>query len=279
MRCFEKLTPNWGRVLWITDEKTEIAVALEFGIRIVHLAAVGCDNLFDEQPADRSDGFTTDGGWVLYGGHRLWLAPESDDSYYPDNTSVHYHVDGNNISFEQDADPFLQIRKYLSIAFEDDGRICVKQSIENVSEQPIVGAAWGVNTLDAGGDVYVNFACQHVGGYNPQRVISLWSDTNLGDPRLNFARDHLHATYLPLNDYLKIGLYSNPGKAIFNNKGQVFELSFDAQPYLLYPDNGCNFELFMCKKFTELESLGTLTTIMPGQCAVHTEYWRIEKRL
>lgn len=278
MHYFEKETPQWGRVLWITDEKTEIAVALDYGIRIVHLACVGCENLFYEQPADRSDGFTTNDGWILYGGHRLWLAPESDDSYYPDNVPVHYHVSGHTIHFEQEVDPFLQICKRISISFGDDGRICVDQTIENVSVQPIIGAAWGVNTLDAGGEVRVNFACQHIGGYNPQRVISLWSNTNLGDPRLKFANDHLCANYLPLNDYLKIGMYSNPGKAVFHNKGQKFELTFDAQSYDLYPDNGCNFELYMCKKFTELESLGTLTTIMPGQCATHSEYWHIEKR-
>lgn len=278
MQYYERITPNWGRVLWITNQKTEVAVALDFGIRVVHLACAGCENLFYEQPTDRSDGFTTNDGWILYGGHRLWVAPECDQSYYPDNMPVHYSVSGNTVLVEQDVDLFLQIRKRLSLTLEDDGKICVNQSVENVSEQPIVGAAWGVNTLDAGGEVRVNFACQHIGGYNPQRVISLWSDTNLGDPRLEFARDHLQANYLPLNDYLKIGLYCNPGKVVFHNKGQVLELTFDAQSYELYPDNGCNFELYMCKNFTELESLGTLTTILPGQCATHTEFWHVEKR-
>ena len=277
MHYSEKQTPNWGRVLWMTDEKTEIAVALEFGIRIVHLSCVGCENLFYEQPTDRSDGFSTGDGWNLYGGHRLWLAPESDNSYYPDNTPVFYSIDGNTILFEQDVDPILKVRKRLSVTYEDDGRIFINQYIDNVSEQPLIGAAWGVNTLDAGGEVRINFACQTVGGYNPQRVISLWSDTNLGDPRLCFGRDYLHAKYLPSNEYLKIGLYSNPGKAVFRNKGQIFELTFCAKQFNLYPDNGCNFELYMCRRFTELESLGDMTTILPGQSAVHTEVWHLEK--
>lgn len=278
MRYYEKQTDNWGRVLWITDEKTEIAVALDFGIRIVYAACVGCENLFYEQPSDRSDGFTTNDGWILYGGHRLWLAPESDNSYYPDNEPVRYSVQDQTILFEQNIDPILKIRKRLSVCYGEDGRIQITQSIENVSDQPITGAAWGVNTLDAGGEVDIHFACQTVGGYNPQRVVSLWSDTNIGDPRLQFTRDHLHAQYLPLDDYLKLGLYSSPGKAVFRNKDQEFVLTFDAQPYIVYPDNGCNFELYMCKRFTELESLGKMTTILPGQCADHTETWRIVKR-
>lgn len=277
MQYSERTVSPWGRVLWITDGNTELAVALDFGIRVVHLSCVGCENLFYEQPSDRSDGFTTPDGWILYGGHRLWLAPECDNSYYPDNAPVKYHVSDDVIVFEQDTDPLLQVRKRLMLSFGEDGSVCIDQQIENASDHPIEGAAWGVNTLGAGGEAEISFGYIQKGGYNPQRFISLWSDTNLGDPRLKFEKDHLFAQHLPLDDYLKIGLYSYPGKAIFRNKGQKFELTFCAEPFEQYPDNGCNFELYMCKRFMELESLGEKKTILPGQCAGHTETWRIEK--
>ena len=277
MRCTEKITPRWGRVLWITKGDVELAVAMDFGIRVVHMSCVGCENLFYQQPMDCSDGFTTPGGWKLYGGHRLWLAPESDDSYYPDNDPVQYRITEDAVLVEQNVDPLLQIRKHLLVSFETDDTVRIVQQIENVSDQTLTGAAWGVNTLDAGGEAEICFGCTDVGSYNPQRVISLWSDTNLGDPRLHFEKDRLLAKYLPLNDYLKIGLYSNPGRAIFRNKGQVFELTFDAEAFEQYPDNGCNFELYMCKQFTELESLGKKTTILPGRCATHVETWRLGK--
>lgn len=277
MQYCEKYTPNWGCVLWITHGSTEIAVALDFGIRVVHLSCIGCENLFYEQPADRSDGFVTPGGWNLYGGHRLWLAPESDDSYHPDNTPVRYSVSSNTILFEQDLDPLLQVRKRLSLTMNEDGSIRVYQQIENASEKTIEGAAWGVNTLDAGGEAEICFVDKGSSEFNPSRVISLWSDTNLHDPRLHFEKDRLLARYLPLPDYLKIGLYSAPGKAVFWNKGQRFELTFEADTFELYPDNGCNFELYMCMQFMELESLGKKTVILPDQCATHTEVWRLDK--
>lgn len=276
MNCVEKVMPQWGRVLWMSDGNTDVAVALDFGIRVVHLSASGCENLFYEQPADCSDGFTA-GDWRLYGGHRLWLAPESWDSYFPDNVPISYTIQEDSVLFEQEIDRQLNAYKSLSIAFLNDGSLCVEQKIRNASPEILEGAAWGVNTLDAGGTAEISFACAQVGGFQPQRTISLWSDTNLGDPRLKFTKDRLFATHMPSKDYLKIGLYSNPGKALFKNKGQCFELLFGADPNLCYPDNGCNFELFMCERFMELESLGMKTKILPGSSAVHTEYWRVSK--
>ena len=53
-----------GRILWLSDGKTEIGVALDFGIRVMHLSCVGLENLFYRQPADLSDGLITEEGWV-----------------------------------------------------------------------------------------------------------------------------------------------------------------------------------------------------------------------
>lgn len=276
MEIIEKIMPQWGRVLWISNEEIEVAVALGFGIRVVHLSCCGYENLFYEQPPDCSDGFT-EGDWRLYGGHRLWLAPESMDSYYPDNAPVRYTVFDDGILFEQELDPFLQIYKRLRLNICADGSVRVEQQIENASDQIIDGAAWGVNTLDAGGEAEIAFGCENTGGFNPTRIVSIWSDTNLSDPRLCFYKDRLVARHMPVKDYLKIGLYSNPGKAIFKNKGQRFELSFDADDLELYPDYGCNFELYMCMQFMELESLGKKTRILPGQCATHVEVWHLTK--
>lgn len=276
MQYKEKITSQWGRVLWIADEKIEIAVALDFGIRIVHLACIGCQNLFYEQPNDCSDGFT-EGQWRLYGGHRLWFAPESYDSYYPDNAPVRYSVREDGILFEQELDPLLKVYKRLLLNLCFDGTVRIEQQIQNASDQIMEGAAWGVNTLDGGGEAEIAFGCKDCGSFNPQRVISIWSDTNLSDPRLQFEKDRVIARHLPLDNYLKIGLYSNPGKAVFRNKGQRFELTYDAEHLELYPDCGCNFELYMCRQFMELESLGKKTRISPGQCATHVEVWRLGK--
>lgn len=277
MEACVKETSTWGHVLWLCSENAEIGVALDFGIRIVHLSYPGCENLYYVQPSDLSDGFITDGGWKLYGGHRLWMAPESDDSYYPDNAPVSYELFDNGVVITQDCDPVLGIQKFLRLTFLDDCGVCLEQGFKNVSDHVIDGASWGVNTLDAGGKAFISFTNQDKKGYTPHRVVSLWSDTNLHDPRLSFEKKGLTAQFMPLPDYLKIGLYCLEGNVVFENKGQRLILRFDSQPLSAYPDNGCNFELYMCSKFMELETMGTKAHLLPGESTAHIETWYLTK--
>lgn len=275
MQCCEKETAQWGRVLWLTSGTAEIGVALEFGLRVVHISCPGMENLCYEQPADLSDGFSTPGGWRLYGGHRLWLAPESDDSYFPDNAPVAYTSEPNGILMEQ-PDPWLGIRKQLRITMTPAG-VDVENIIINDSDHPIQGSSWGISTLAAGGTAVINIGNANPGGYGPQRVVSLWSGTSLHDQRVRFTKDTLTAVHKPTRDYFKIGLYCDPGKAIYENKGQRLTLTFGAEGLHNHPDCGCNFELFMSASFMELETLGTNHCLQPGEAMSHAETWLLSK--
>ncbi len=269
-----KNDPEWGRIYFMTDGKTEVGVALDFGIRITHLSCVGMENLYYRQPDDLSDGFTM-GNWRLYGGHRMWLAPEGDHSYHPDNEPVNYKTLPNGVIVEQPLDPRQNVVKSLKITFEEDGSLRLDHSFRNAGDETIVGASWGVNTLDGYGSATIGFS--GVDGLNPSRTVSLWGDTNLNDSRLKFTKTEIQVQHAPSPDYFKIGVYSREGKAVFRNKGQQLTLTFDAPEMEKLPDGGCNFELFMSNKFLELEALGIRTEILPGEAACHTERIKLEK--
>lgn len=270
-----KNDPILGRIYFMTDGKTDVGVALDFGIRIVHLSCAGMDNLYYQQPADLSDGFTTPDGWRLYGGHRMWLAPEGDHSYHPDNDPVNYKTLPNGVIVEQTLDPRQNVVKSLKITFEEDGSLRLDHSFRNAGDETIVGASWGVNTLAGYGSATIGFS--GVDGLNPSRTVSLWGETNLNDSRLKFTKDSISVQHAPDPAYFKIGVYSREGKAVFQNKGQQLTLTFDTPEMDSLPDNGCNFELFMSKQFLELEVLGVKTEILPGQAACHTERILMEK--
>lgn len=268
-------TEQWGNVLWLEHGDVEIGVALEFGIRIVHLSLKGMENLYYVQPNDLSDNFTK-GDWRVYGGHRLWMAPESLESYCPDNNPVDYKMEENSVLITQQPDPALQIRKSIRITCLEDGTVALDHEIENLSQETILGASWGVNTLAGGGVAKINFVGER--GFNPKRTVSLWGLTNLHDPRIHFESDRVIATHMAdVPEYFKIGLYVQPGEAVLENKGQKMTIRFDVAPMDDCIDGGCNFELFLCTKFMELETLGVKTQIAPGKTAGHREIWQLEK--
>ena len=267
-------TQQWGKVLWLENGAVEIGVALDFGIRIVHLSCKGMENLFYEQPTDRSDSFTTEEGWILYGGHRMWLAPESTQSYYPDNAPVSYTMLEDGVLVEQEEDPWKKEKKSLQIRFMEDGSVELLHSFQNTSDDTVTGASWGINTLSGGGVAEICFNGER--GFNPKRVVSLWGHTDLHDPRVKFHKDGVTATHMEsITDYFKIGLYVQPGEVVLTNKGQKMTIWFAAEPMDAYMDGGCNFELYLCSKFMELETLGTRTEILPGKTAQHREIWQL----
>ena len=147
MKHWETTDPEWGRILHLSDGKTEVSAALDFGIRVVGLSAAGEPNLFYRQPEDDQE-YRTPKGWRLYGGHRLWTAPEGDWSYYPDNAPVFWEFSEEGVSLEQ-ADPWLRITKRLTLAFQPDGWIRVEHRVSNTDVKPISCGVWGVSTLSA----------------------------------------------------------------------------------------------------------------------------------
>jgi hypothetical protein len=57
----------------------------------------------------------------------------------------------------------------------------------------------------------------------------------------------------------------------------MFVKYFNYDKDAVYPDNGCNCELFTNSDFIECESLGELELLMPGETATHVEKWNLIK--
>jgi hypothetical protein len=72
-----------------------------------------------------------------------------------------------------------------------------------------------------------------------------------------------------------VGYFNPHGWIGYWLDGVLFIKRFDAQASASYPDNGCNAESYCNDKFIELESLGPLASLSPGQTAVHTELWEV----
>lgn len=261
--------------LWLSDGRLELAVPLNHGIRISHLALTGMENLLYEQPV-QADYLCTPEGWRVYGGQRFWLAPEGPESYWPDNEPVRWTAVEDGVWLHQAEDPWLRVKKSVGIRYLTDGRVTVIHRVENTGIAPRSCAAWAVTTVAPGGRAMVPLLRDLSVVYNPTGIVSLWCDTNLHDPRLHFTGDSLTATHQPLREYLKLGLSLRAGCATLENRGQRFVKEFPWEESANYPDGGCNFELYLCEHMMELESLGPIMTLQPGETAEHSEIWSVD---
>ena len=75
---------GWPHCLRLSNAEVELIIATDIGIRILHFGFIGGKNIFYLSPEDL--GKTGGDHWRIYGGHRLWHAPEAiPRTYSPDN--------------------------------------------------------------------------------------------------------------------------------------------------------------------------------------------------
>ena len=278
MNCCIKTDPARGRFVCMEDGKIELAAALDFGIRISSLHVIGMENLFYEQPEDCSDGLATKEGWKIRGGHRLWLTPETDRIYWPDNDPVEWEQTEDGILLTQKPEAWMQIQKQLLIRLPGNGEVELSYLLTNLASSPLTTALWQVNTVAGGGTAQIPFGGYTVGAAYPQRHICLWGATDPWDARIHAQEDTIFARHdRNRTEYFKMGIFSSSGQAALVSRGQRLELSFGAENGQEYPDGGCNFELYMNPFIMELETLGTVQTILPGQTARHEERWKLSR--
>lgn len=274
MKTYIDYSSKHGKLLWLTNGSIEVAAALDYGLRIMVLRCVGMENVLYHQSDDLSDGLSTKKGWRLYGGHRFWTSPESDDSYYPDNDPVEYMIEENSVLLTQKTDGWTGFKKQIRLSFCDNGNLKVEHVLTNCNTYPVKVAAWGITTLKGGSVAKIPFEGS-VGGFVPSRVLSLWFDSSLNDSRILLENNYIIGRHLPCEKKLKIGAYTPQGEISMKNLGQKLEISFATHPIGDCPENGCNVELFLNKHIMELETLGELKTIPSGATVKHVEYWHL----
>jgi hypothetical protein len=258
----------------------EFTASLDFGIRILRFCLCGGQNLFYEQDAE-ADYLCTPEGWRVYGGHRLALAPESDKTYWPDNEKVHHKILRNGIRLDQSEDQYLHIKKSITMEFTQNlHELSLTHTVHNTGTDAVSGAPWAITAIAPPGTLLVPFSPPLGNSLSaaPNRFISLWNNTSLADKRLSFTDDGIMIRHIPVDDYFKIGLRSAGSSVQYQSEGRpIFSKTFSADNALTYPDNNSNFEVFACKYMMEIETLGPLSTIQPGEKRIHRETWTIHR--
>ena len=277
---------GWKKNLRLSNENIELVVTLEVGPRVLFFAPVGGKNLF--HVFDDHLGGTGEATWQSRGGHRFWVAPESDEddpfTYFPDNAPVQYEQVGNAVRFTPPAETTNGWQKEIEISL-DGPNVEITHRLENIGEKTVRCAPWAISVMAAGGVATVEQPAlgSHPENLLPNRTLVLWPYTDLTDPRLKLGRDRWEIAHDAARGPLKIGLNHDggvdgagtSGDLFYKLDGVVFSKKFARVPGATYPDNGCNCEIFTNEEMLELESLGPIVDLAPGETTELRESWAI----
>jgi hypothetical protein len=247
---------------------SEAIVTTSVGPRILGLL-VGGDNVLAVLPGAaiaRPDGEPL----RLLGGHRLWAAPEVPRiTYAPDVAPCTTIATDDGVRVEAPADD-AGLTKTIDVRPTGDGWI-VDHEIRNTADAPIALAPWAITQFPLGG-VVVAPASTDATGPQADRSLVLWPYTDPADPRLRLLRDELRVD-ASSGPRLKVGLAPGRGRVAYERAGLRFEKEAVVDPDASYPDRGAAIQVFVGDGFCELETLGPLRALTPGDVAQHRERW------
>ncbi len=276
----EKLTylelPNCYK---LSNDVIELIVTTDIGPRILRYGFLGEENILGEIPTAV---ITTElGDWKPWGGHRLWLAPEDNPrSYAPDNLPVEFEIiNENKIRLVQPADLATGIEKEMTVAVDEHGSgVAISHFLRNETNASIEVSAWAITIMKDGGEAIL--PQEPYRSWNeyllPARPLVLWHYTDLSDPRWTFSNQSIRLrSDSRIEAPQKIGIGNKQGWAAYQRGATLFVKNFDYEQGASYPDYGCNTEVYTAGSVIEVESLGPLRNINPGDSVTHTEHWRL----
>ena len=247
------------------------------GPRLVRLLIAGSDqNLLAELPEMTQP--TPYGDYHIRGGHRLWHSPESmPRSYLPDNEGLQVeNLQDGSVCLTQPVEPGSGLRKAMQLRLAPDAPfLTIQHSLTNAGLWPVECAPWAITQLKLGGLAIIP---QQVGVPAPQllpdRRMTIWNYTRLQDPRLHLGDDFILLEAASRLPPCKIGVPNPQGWLAYLLGDVLFVKRFAPLPDLPHPDSGCNTEVYCNDQFIELETLGALLVMQPGQTVTHTETWQ-----
>jgi hypothetical protein len=275
---------GWPNTYRLNNGLIEAHVVTDVGPRIIDLRVPGGVNLFHIR---EGVGGRNEATYMFRGGWRLWIAPERSESTYAlDNAACAAEIVGES-TLRVTAPPQLAagIQKTIEVSLSHgEPRLRLVSHIQNISAHPLTYAAWSLPVMQPGGRAFVPLDVGPLSAFDATRRLLLWSYAKFADPRYQFGDRLIQIDTKKVKapppsrtgrpeDESKIGVDSAQGWAAYLIDGILFLKRFPHAAAGQYPDGGATIEVYSNHEFLELEHLGLLTTIAPGEDIMFPEDW------
>jgi hypothetical protein len=273
---------GWHNAYKLSNGDVELIVLADVGPRIIWYSLRAGENQLHEVPADAGMRGGTD--FRLYGGHRLWVSPEVPSTYYPDNNEVEVQVISNGARFlapREASPPGIGLQKQMEVKLAAVGsEVSITHRITNQGRRSAHMAPWTPTMMRAGGRAILPLpprAAMDNDHLQPVGVLGIWSYTDFTDSRWILGREFIQLRQLsrPTGSFPEqmTGLHNPGGWAAYFREGNLFVKKAPSISGALYPDYGCNLEVFTNPDFLEVETLAPLCELAPRQTVSHIEQW------
>jgi hypothetical protein len=269
----------------LTNGHVRVVATVDVGPRIVEYALTSGDHGDVNVLGSALDvEITTElGAWHPYAGHRLWIAPEATPrSYAPDNDPVIVEeLADASVRLSAPTESATGVQKSMTIVVDDDGSgVTVIHRLTNHGAWEIELAPWALTIMAANGVAIIPHEPyrSHAEDLLPVRTLALWGYTDLSDPRLTLCKRFIRiASDTSMTEPFKIGCSNAQRWAGWYRDGLLFTKRFPYAHDALYPDRGCNVEVYTAGDFLELESLAPMIRLEPDASVDHVEYWTLRE--
>jgi len=269
---------GWSNCYRLANNLVQLVATTDVGPRIIRFGFAGGGNEFAEFP--ESLGQTGGETWRVYGGHRLWHAPEAvPRTYYPDNQAIALAEHDGFIRLIQPTETTTGIQKEMDIRLAPDAaRVVVTHRLYNRNPWQVELAPWALSVMRPGGTAVIPLPPRgvHPQDLLPTSSIILWPYSHMSDPRWTWGRQYVllrHDAGRPQPQ--KAGVRASDGWIAYANEGHLFVKTFAYVAGADYPDLGSSVEMFTNAEMIEIETLGPLTPLEPGTAVTHTETWHL----
>ena len=269
---------GWKNCYRVANGEVELIVTGDVGPRIIRFGFVGGQNLFKEYPDQL--GKSGEEKFQLRGGDRVWKAPEDPiATWAPDNMPVEIQLTPTGLIAREPIEPLTKLQKEIEVSMMPSGTsVKVSHRITNHSLFLLEFAPWALTMMAQGGIAVSGFPPRgsHPANLEATNPLVMWAYTNLADPRWKFTKKYLSLRQDPSNNEAqKIGLFNRDTWVAYILNGEAFVKRSKADSAKTYPDFGCSFETFTNNEFLEIETLGPMTKLAPGETVEQIEHWRL----
>jgi len=273
----EKITYHqWLNCYRYANDQLELIITTDIGPRIIRLAFLEQENEFYEDPTLM--GQSGGDSWKIYGGHRLWHAPEAfPRTYAPDNSPITLTEQAGFVRVSQPPEASTGIQKEIDLQLHpQNAQVTVTHRLYNHNLWAVEVAPWALSVLNKGGQAILPLPPRgsHAGNLTPTSSLALWSYTDMSDSRWTWGQAYILLRQDPtITTPQKIGSSGQMGWVAYARNNHLFVKEFTFASDATYPDLGSAIELFTNTDILEVETLAPLSYLQPGDMVEYVEQW------